>query len=400
MRKTRGNLSLLLLASILITLVFAVILKQQSINTALAEAAPRHSSVSEDGSHFISIFDDGKRINVRSDAGTVRDALLRANITLNVGDKVEPALEEQILADDYNINIYRAIERLVIDEGKKKVVKTASSAPEDIVADAGITLLEHDYVELIPYNDMLETGNTVAYRIDRADTVKLNYYGKQLEVRTQAETVEEFVEEQNIETDSEKNWISVALDADIDDGMSFSIQPQGLQTITIDEEVPFTETTVQDYDMDYGKRQVSRAGQKGEKTVTYEVDMRDGVELSRRKISEIITKEPVSQEVKVGAKVSLPSGSHEDWMAAAGISSSDYGYVNFIIAHESSWNPASTNGRYWGLYQTTQARLISDCGSDWVNNPVCQLRSATGYAVGRYGSWERAYNFWVAHWWW
>ena len=120
MRKTRGNLSLLLLASILITLVFAVILKQQSINTASAEAAPRHSSVSEDGSHFISIFDDGKRINVRSDAGTVRDALLRANITLNVGDKVEPALEEQILADDYNINIYRAIERLVIDEGKKK----------------------------------------------------------------------------------------------------------------------------------------------------------------------------------------------------------------------------------------------------------------------------------------
>ena len=87
-------------------------------------------------------------------------------------------------------------------------------------------------------------------------------------------------------------------------------------------------------------------------------------------------------------------------MAAAGIAASDYGYVNYIISHESSWRPNATNGRYWGLYQTSQARLISDCGSDWVNDPVCQLRSATGYAVGRYGSWESAYNKWRSQGWW
>ena len=96
----------------------------------------------------------------------------------------------------------------------------------------------------------------------------------------------------------------------------------------------------------------------------------------------------------------LPPGSHEDWMAAAGISSSDYGYVNFIISHESGWRPYASNGRYFGLYQTSQARLIGDCGENWVNDPVCQLRSANGYATGRYGSWAGAYQFWTSHNWW
>ena len=182
--------------------------------------------------------------------------------------------------------------------------------------------------------------------------------------------------------------------------MSFTIQPQGLQTITLEETIAFGEKTIQDYDLEYGKRVVVKYGETGSKTVTYEVNMKDGVELSRKVLSEIVTKAPVAQEVKVGMKLNLPAGSHEDWMAAAGISSSDYGYVNYIISHESGWRPNATNGKYWGLYQTSQARLINDCGANWVNDPVCQLRSATGYATSRYGSWANAYQRWRAQGWW
>ncbi len=54
--------------------------------------------------------------------------------------------------------------------------------------------------------------------------------------------------------------------------------------------------------------------------------------MSRKEIASVVTKK--SQEAGVwGQKVSLPSGSHSDWMSAAGISpESDYGYVNFIFA--------------------------------------------------------------------
>ncbi len=388
--------SLLLTGILTFGMLFGAAVTQLSFR-AFAE---NEDGPEEDRVHVISFYADGKYTNVRTDAETVRDALLRANINLSEGDEVEPALDEQITSDGFNINIYRARDVVVLDGARKIHIKSASTNPETIVVNAGVELLDADKVELVNYNGLLESGSMVAYQVKRAKTAHVDYYGKQLDLRTQAKTVADLLKEQKIDSDTEKNWISVPLKTKLSDGISFSIMPQGVQTITTEEAIAFDEKVVQDYDLEYGKRQLVKAGENGSKTVTYEVDMKDGVELSRKKISEIITKEPVTQEVKVGQKVSLPSGSHEDWMAAAGIAASDYGYVNYIISHESSWRPNATNGRYWGLYQTSQARLISDCGSDWVNDPVCQLRSATGYAVGRYGSWESAYNKWRSQGWW
>lgn len=97
-----------------------------------------------------------------------------------------------------------------------------------------------------------------------------------------------------------------------------------------------------------------------------------------------------------------PSGSKADWMRAAGIGDSDFGYVDYIISHESGWNYHAVNrssGAY-GLPQSLPAGKLASAGADWRDNPVTQLRWANNYAVGRYGSWEAAYHFWtVNHWW-
>lgn len=97
-----------------------------------------------------------------------------------------------------------------------------------------------------------------------------------------------------------------------------------------------------------------------------------------------------------------PSGSKADWMRAAGISDADFGYVDYIISHESGWNYHAVNrssGAY-GLPQSLPAGKLASAGADWRDNPVTQLRWAHNYAVGRYGSWEAAYSFWVANHWW
>ena len=97
-----------------------------------------------------------------------------------------------------------------------------------------------------------------------------------------------------------------------------------------------------------------------------------------------------------------PSGSKADWMRAAGISDSDFGYVDYVISHESGWDYHAVNrssGAY-GLPQSLPAGKLASAGADWRDNPVTQLRWANNYAVGRYGSWEAAYHFWtVNHWW-
>jgi seryl-tRNA synthetase len=97
---------------------------------------------------------------------------------------------------------------------------------------------------------------------------------------------------------------------------------------------------------------------------------------------------------------SLPAGGHTDWMAQAGISASDYGYVDYIVTHESGWNATEYNksgsGAY-GLGQALPASKMAAYGSDYMTNPITQLIWANAYAVGRYGSWAAAYDYWVSH---
>ena len=403
MRQMRGNLSLLILGFLMFVLVFAVAAHHHSVNAAAENNRPDSGNTENpDGTHYITIYDNGTLTNVRSDANTVREALLRAEVQLNTGDKVEPALDEEIAANNYNINIYRARKVLVLDGTRKYHAMTASTTPEDIVIDAGVEMYEADTAKLIPYNNLLESGDTIAYQVIRAKTVHINFYGKKIDLRTQAKTVSDLLKEQEIDTDSKKNWVSVALDKKISNGMSFSIQPQGKQTITVDEEIKFKETITYDYSVDYGKREITQAGSNGLRTVTYEVEMKDGKELSRKLISSIVVRQAVTQQVKVGMKTNLPEGTHQDWMKAAGIPADQYGYVNYIITRESHWNPLAKNrsSGATGVCQALPGKKMASAGADWATNPITQLKWCNGYAVGRYGSWQKAYEFWVKNHWW
>jgi peptidoglycan hydrolase CwlO-like protein len=86
------------------------------------------------------------------------------------------------------------------------------------------------------------------------------------------------------------------------------------------------------------------------------------------------------------------TSSHTDWMAAAGISPSDYQYVEFIVQKESGWNPSALN-RASGACSLAQSLPCSKIGADW-QNPVTALRWANSY-VARYGGWAGAYQHWL-----
>lgn len=91
-------------------------------------------------------------------------------------------------------------------------------------------------------------------------------------------------------------------------------------------------------------------------------------------------------------------GAPAEWMAAAGIASSDWGYVDYVVSRESGWNPNATNSSSGacGLVQALPCSKVPGNGYD----PVDNLRWANGYATGRYGSWEGAVTFWKNNHWW
>ena len=92
-------------------------------------------------------------------------------------------------------------------------------------------------------------------------------------------------------------------------------------------------------------------------------------------------------------------GSPADWMTAAGIAKSDWGYVDYIISHESTWNPNATNASS-GACGLAQALPCSKVPGGNGYDPVANLRWASGYAADRYGSWKGAYEAWTVQNWW
>ncbi|MDO4871937.1 MAG: ubiquitin-like domain-containing protein [bacterium] len=373
-----------------LALAFGGILLAQSLKPAEATG---------EGAKVLTVFENSKRISFKTDATTIREALKEQNIEIGANDSVEPSLNEELTDTDYNVNIYRANPYVIADGETRTKVMTAAKTSKKIAEAAGLKIFDEDVISSAPSQNILEDGAVTVLTVKRAKNIKVKLFGKEENLRTQAETVADFLAEKNIKL-GENDQLSVALNTKISEGTYFEIWRNGKQTITVDEEITFETEKIQDSSKNSTYNEVRQKGENGAKTVVYEIEMQNGVEVSRSVISEVQTKAPVKEVRVVGTKVNLPAGSHEDWMRAAGISESDFGYVNFIITKESTWRPTATNGRYYGLYQTSISTLASHgCSGESLNDPICQLRSANIYRT-RYGTWEQAYNAWQRQGWW
>lgn len=97
-----------------------------------------------------------------------------------------------------------------------------------------------------------------------------------------------------------------------------------------------------------------------------------------------------------------PSGDHTHWLKQAGIPASEYSMYDYIISHESGWNPHATNsgsGAY-GLPQSLPGSKMASAGSDWKTNPITQLKWMKDYVThGNYHSINQAYAHWKSNSW-
>ncbi len=357
-----------------------------------AVAGKNSAKATGQGNKILTVFESGQKTSFKTNAKTVREALKAQKINFSKEDSVEPGLDEELTGAEYSINIYRA-KPVVIEDGELKTkILTAAQTPRQIAEKAGLNVHNEDKLAFEESGNILEDGSINTLKITRAKEISVDLFGKTESFRTQAKTVEDFLKEKKIVLGKD-DGISIDLKTQISNGLNFRIWRNGKQTLTVEEPTDFQTETIQDANKDSGYKEIKEAGEKGTKSVTYEVEMQNGKEISRKKINETEIKAAKKQVVIVGTKTSLPAGSHTDWMTAAGISASDQGSANAIISQESGWRVNATNrssGAY-GIPQALPGSKMASAGSDWQTNPITQLKWMNSYVVGRYGSWQNAY---------
>lgn len=379
-------------------IVFAITVAIAALLGFLIAGRQAHaeSVTASSDSHIVTVHDDGVDKGFITNKPTLREALQEADIPIDPKDRTEPALDEKLVARSYQVNVYRARPVLVIDGANQFKVITSYRTGKQIAKEAGLSLHEEDIATLTTATDITETGTAEVLHVKRATKVTFVFYGKSLEVHTFARTVGELVSQKSIIPQA-NDTLMPAASAPVVADMKIELWRNGEQTVTVDEEVPFSTEQVKDANRATGFKEVKTAGVNGKKSVTYKITMHNGKEVKREVINSLTTKEPIKQVETVGTKVELPAGSHSDWMRAAGIAESDFGIAEWLIQKESGWNPNAVN-KSSGACGLVQALPCSKLGPNW-NDPVVALRWGDAYVKGRYGSWSGAYAFWSANHW-
>jgi uncharacterized protein YabE (DUF348 family) len=243
----------------------------------------------QDG-RLISVYDRGTTRVFLSKAKTLGEALKAENIELDARDTVEPSVKEELIASGYRVNIYHARPVVVVDGTIR--IKTVSSyqTAKQIAKDVGVIVYDEDITTLKLITDFVTYG--VGF---------LDLYGKKTEIRTQAKTVGDMLIEKNITLGS-KGRVSVPKKTPISQGMDVRIWREGIQTVSIDQDMPVTSRIIYDTDHPIGYRAIQTASTPGVRSITYQLNIKDGVEISRVEIANIITRNPTEQIEVIGLR--------------------------------------------------------------------------------------------------
>lgn len=114
--------------------------------------------------------------------------------------------------------------------------------------------------------------------------------------------------------------------------------------------------------------------------------------------AKVVRSEP--EKPTQGTQTSNASGSCMDWIRQAGISNPAIAYK--IFQKESGCRATASNpsSAAHGVCQSLPANKMATHGSDYMTNPVTQMKWCEDYAIQRYGSWTNAWAFWQANSWW
>lgn len=333
-------------------LVFALF---WTAHTTAAESTEKLGS-----NRLVTIHDRGQEQTVVTKATTVRGALKDAEIEISNIDVTEPQIDTQISGGHFNVNVYRA-RPVVVDDGASRArVMTAAQSPAAIARAANMTIYDEDMSTLKRVDDVLADGGAgLKLSIDRAAPFTFVLYGKPIQARTQSTTVGAMLNEKGIKLGKD-DGVSLPDETQITPGMTISVWRNGVQTVTIEEDIAMPVRQIYDVNQPVGFKQVQIAGKVGKKQVTYEINTQNGREVSRKEIQSVPTAQPTEQVEVIGAKTTSPAENETiAW--------------NFFIAQGFSRN--QTAGIMGNLQQEHGFRTDGDGIAQWTGGRLSNLLS-------------------------
>ncbi|MDJ0460494.1 resuscitation-promoting factor [Streptomyces sp. H27-C3] len=280
---------------------------------------------------------DGVPRTMHTFADDVDELLADQGVTVGEHDLVAPAPGEALASGDEIVVHYGRPVTLTLD-GQRRQLWTTARTVDGALRQLGVRA-EGAFLSTSRASAIGRSGLALDVRTERSVTFMAD--GRERTIRTNAATVGEALGEAGISLRGQ-DTTSVPSGTFPRDGQTITVMRISGTKEVREEPIPFTVERTRDPTLLKGTEVVAQAGRQGARRVTYALRTVNGVKQKPRKIAEEIAREPVTQRVKVGTKAMPTAVAGADGLNWSG------------LAHcESGGRPGAVDptGNYGGLYQ-------------------------------------------------
>lgn len=239
----------------------------------------------------------GYQQEVRTHASTVADLLAEQDIIVEAHDKVEPSKATEITGD-MEVNVQFAKQVNLDLDGEEEQVWTIADTVAEFLEEQEITITDHDVVK--PMID-IELEEDMDIQIEKAFQVILDVAGEEEELWSIATTIENFLEENEIEV-KENDRVEPAMEEMVPSDDTIRVIRVETTTDVVEESISFETRRENDPNLEKGTEEVIESGENGVKELTFEVTKENGEEVAREEISSEVVKESTDRVIAVGTK--------------------------------------------------------------------------------------------------
>lgn len=245
----------------------------------------------------VTVYDNLDPVTVTTNETEPIRILKNAGITLSAEDHLDLSAFEQGVGGTITINRYSTI-NVEIDKTVQTYGVYAANVG-DALAEIGATLGEKDEIN---YALDAPVINGMVITIKAAFPVVLTADGNSQSFAVVKGTVADILAQGGV-TLGANDYTEPAQTTALEAGMTINVYRVEYADKTVDEDIPYSTTEVEDDTLTKGTSKVTTAGVNGSKKVTYRVRYVNGIEESREKTGEAVVSEPVNEVKAIGTKV-------------------------------------------------------------------------------------------------
>lgn len=184
-------------------------------------------------------------------------------------------------------------------DGMKYSIGTFSKTYEEVLKNQNILVSEFDKPSIDLKSSIKNKSNLI---IERAVPVSISCDGKTTKVYSTDKTVRQILDKQKI-TLRKSDVVSPLIDEKITPNTQIKVIRVDKKVETRDEEIAFSTTEKEDNTLIIGVEQIAQEGKNGKKQIVTEVTLENGIEVSRKTVSDRVIEEPVDKIIAKGTKV-------------------------------------------------------------------------------------------------